>query len=125
MQQVSDYELELMKIIWENGGIAMYADISSGLEAKGTPWTKNTIITLLSRLIDKGLLTTSKTGRRNIYTAAVSEHEYQADQTTRFINRIFQGNTTGLVSALIDNNLLSPSDYAELQKHWKGGDKTS
>jgi len=122
MQQVSDYELELMKIIWGNGGTAMYADIFSALEAKGTPWTKNTIIALLSRLIDKGLLKISKTGRRNIYMAIVSENEYQADQTTRFINKIFEGNTTGLVSALIENKLLSENDYAELQKHWKGGE---
>jgi len=123
MQQVSDYELELMKIIWGSGGTAMYADIFSALEAKGTPWTKNTIIALLSRLIDKGLLKISKTGRRNIYMAIVSENEYQADQTTRFINKIFEGNTTGLVSALIENKLLSENDYAELQKHWKGGEK--
>ena len=124
MQQVSDYELELMKIIWGNGGTAMYADIFSTLEAKGTPWTKNTIIALLSRLIDKGLLKISKTGRRNIYMAIVSESEYQSDQTTRFINKIFEGNTTGLVSALIENKLLSENDYAELQKYWKGGDTT-
>ena len=123
MQQVSDYELELMKIIWGNNNTAMYADIFSALEAKGTPWTKNTIIALLSRLIDKGLLEISKTGRRNIYKAIVSESEYQADQTNRFINKIFEGNTTGLVSALIENKLLSENDYAELQKHWKGGEK--
>ena len=123
MQQVSDYELELMKIIWGNNDTAMYADIFSALEAKGTPWTKNTIIALLSRLIDKGLLKISKIGRRNIYMAIVSENEYQADQTTRFINKIFEGNTTGLVSALIENKLLSENDYAELQKHWKGGEK--
>ncbi len=25
MQQISDYELELMKVIWANGGTALYA----------------------------------------------------------------------------------------------------
>ena len=52
MQQISDYELELMKIIWANGGTALYAEIFKSLEEKGTPWTKNTIITLTSRLIE-------------------------------------------------------------------------
>ena len=52
MQQVSDYELELMKVIWGNGGTALYAEIVEALEKKGMAWTKNTIITLLSRLID-------------------------------------------------------------------------
>lgn len=32
LQQVSDFELELMKIIWENGGTALYAEIVEGLE---------------------------------------------------------------------------------------------
>jgi predicted transcriptional regulator len=121
VQQASDYELELMKIIWSNGGTALYAEIVIGLEAKGNSWTKNTIITLLSRLIDKGMLTTSKTGRRNIYRAVVAEGEYQADQTMRFLDKVFEGDINGLVSTLIKKDLLSSSDYVELQKQWNGG----
>ena len=49
IQQVSDFELELMKTIWGNGGTALYAEIAEALEKKGTPATKNTIISLLSR----------------------------------------------------------------------------
>ncbi len=72
MQQASDYELELMKVIWDNGGTALYAQIYAALEEKGICWTKNTIITLLSRLIDKKLLKANKIGHRNKYTALVS-----------------------------------------------------
>ena len=32
LQQVSDFELELMKTIWDNGGTALYAEITSALE---------------------------------------------------------------------------------------------
>ncbi len=121
MQQVSNYELELMKIIWANGGTAMYNEIVEGLEAKGDNWTKNTIITLLSRLVDKGILKTNKIGRRNKYTAVVSENNYQADQTVAFLNKIFKGNTKGLVSTLIENELLTAAEYEELKEYWKGG----
>ena len=78
IQQVSDSELELMKIIWANGGKALYAQISDGLTNNGYTWQKNTIITLLSRLVDKGLLKVNKIGRRNEYSAVVSEQDYQA-----------------------------------------------
>ena len=64
IQQVSDFELELMKTIWGNGGSALYAEIVQALEAKGTPATKNTIISLLSRLIKKGYLSSKKVGRQ-------------------------------------------------------------
>ena len=53
LQQVSDFELELMKIIWENGGTALYAEIVEKLDSKGMSTTKNTIISLLLRLIEK------------------------------------------------------------------------
>lgn len=123
MQQASDYELELMKIIWANNNTAMYTNIVQGLEGKGLSWTKNTIITLLSRLIDKGMLTISKKGRKNIYNAIVAQNDYQADQTERFISKIFEGNTKGLVAALIDKDMISSADYDELKKHWDDSNK--
>lgn len=118
MHQISDYELELMKVIWTNGGAALYADIVTALSAKGMDWTKNTIITLLSRLIDKGLLKTNKIGHRNKYTAIVSEDEYQSSQTETFLYKVYEGNAKGLVSALIQKDLLSAADYEDLKTYW-------
>ncbi len=119
MQQVSDYELELMKVIWGNGGTALYAEIVEALEKKGMAWTKNTIITLLSRLIDKGYLKTNKIGRRNRYMALVSEGEYQSTQTEQFVHKIYEGNVKGLVASLIQKDLLSAEDYEELKRYWE------
>ncbi|MBY2477378.1 BlaI/MecI/CopY family transcriptional regulator [Clostridioides difficile] len=122
IQQVSDFELVLMKIIWENGGTALYAEIVEKLEIKDILTTKNTIISLLSRLIEKGFLKTNKIGRRNKYTAIVSETEYQEIQTKTFINKIYEGNAKGLISTLIQKDLISADDYEDLKKYWKDGD---
>lgn len=121
MQQASDYELELMKIIWENNGTALYAEIVAALSEKGISWTKNTIITLLSRLMDKKLLKANKIGHRNRYTAVVSSSEYQGMQTENFLDKIYEGNAKGLVTTLIQKELLSEADYEELKKFWQGG----
>lgn len=122
MHQISDYELELMKMIWANGGTALYAEIVKALEDKGTPWTKNTIITLLSRLANKGFVKANKTGFRNQYIAIVLETDYQEEQTKSLLNKLYEGNAKGLVSTLIQKDLLSPDDYEDLKKHWKGGE---
>ncbi len=121
--QVSDSELELLKIIWANGGTALYAYIMEELVKTGRIWQKNTIITLLSRLVEKGLLRIKKIGRRNEYTAIVSEEDYQASQTQTLLNKLYEGNAKGLVSTLIQRELLSAKDYAELKKFWEGEDK--
>lgn len=120
MQRISDYELELMKIIWASGGTAVYAQIVKALEDKGTAWTKNTIITLLSRLAGKGFLQRSKIGlHRNQYTAVISETEYQTEQTENFLTKVYEGSAKGLVSTLIQKDLLSCEDYEDLKKHWE------
>ncbi len=119
VQQVSNSELELMKIIWANGGRALYVQILEGLSKAGFTWQKNTIITLLSRLVEKGLLKINKIGRRNEYTAVVSEADYQAQQTQALLNKLYEGSAKGLVSTLIQRDMLSAQDYEELKQFWE------
>lgn len=119
MKQISDSELELMKIIWENGGTALYIQISKALAKKGNVWQKNTIITLLSRLVDKGILKTNKIGHRNQYIAIVSESDYQAGQTQKLMDKLYEGNAKGLVSTLIQKEMLSSAEWEELNSYWK------
>ncbi len=121
IQQISDSELELMKIVWASGGQARYAQIMEELSRRGCTWQKNTVITLLSRLADKGLLKTNKIGRRNEYTALASEAEYQAAQTQTLLNKLYEGSAKGLVSTLIQQDMLSEADYQDLKQFWERG----
>lgn len=71
--------------------------------------------------MDKKLLKANKIGHRNKYTAMVSEEEYQSEQTECFLNKIYEGNAKGLVTTLIQKELLSAKDYEELKKYWQNG----
>ncbi|MDO5566882.1 MAG: BlaI/MecI/CopY family transcriptional regulator, partial [Planctomycetia bacterium] len=107
--------------IWENDGIALYAQIMEELEKQGITWKKNTVITLLSRLIEKQILKTNKIGRRNEYKAVISMEEYQASQMKTFVDKVYEGNVAGLVSTLIQQNMISQKDYDELMEFWEEG----
>lgn len=121
IQQVSDAELEIIKIIWANNGTALFAMIMKELEVKGRTWQKNTVITLLSHLTDKGLLKAKKIGRRNEYIATISEAEYQTAQTKNFLNKVYEGDVRGLVSNLIQSDLLTCEEYKEFKEFWNKG----
>ena len=55
VQQISDTELEIMKIVWGNPEEAtLFSYIMEGLAARDRPCQKNTLIVLLSRLMNKG-----------------------------------------------------------------------
>ena len=118
--QISDSELELMKIIWANGGMVYYAQIMEGLQEAGRDWQKNTIMTFLSRLISKGFIKSHKMGRKNEYTALVSEMDYQAVQTKNFLNKLYEGNAKGLIATMIQRDMLTPDDCEELKRFWEG-----
>lgn len=123
VQPVSDSELALMRIVWSAGGRARYAEIMEALARSGCTWQKNTVITLLSRLVEKGLLRVNKIGRRNEYTALLTEGDYQTAQTQALVNKLYAGSAKGLVATLIQRELLSPEEYEELRRFWEGGAK--
>lgn len=116
MQKISDAELEIMKIVWANEEkTTLFPYLMNKLEDKGKSWQKNTLITLLRRLINKGFLKANKIGRRNEYTPLVSEIDYQTAQTQNFLEKIYEGSVTGLVSNLISGDLLENNEYEELK----------
>ena len=74
-QRISESELVLMNIIWKNGGSALYSFIMEELEKDKNEWKNNTVLTLLSRLVEKKFLKVKKIGRRNEYIATLKEIE--------------------------------------------------
>lgn len=124
-QQISESELILMKIIWKNGGVALYSRIMEELEnnhndgKRDIPWKTNTVLTLLSRLTEKKFLKVRKIGRRNEYVAVVTEVEYQATQTHSFLDRVYGGDVRNLVSTLLRQDILSAQELKEIEEFWK------
>ena len=122
VQQISDAELEIMKIVWGNPEkVTLFSYIMDGLSARGKPCQKNTLIVILSRLINKGFLSAKKIGRHNEYTTLVSEAEYQTVQTKNFLDKIYEGNAKGLVSNLILGDLLTDEEYEDMKKMLEKG----
>ena len=124
IQKLSDAELEIMKIVWGNHDKeTLFSYITDSLIEQGRPCQKNTLIVLLSRLVSKGFLRARKIGRKNEYTALISETEYPTAQTQNFLDKIYEGSIKGLVSNLIAGDLLTDEEYDELKKLLEGGKK--
>ena len=116
---VSDSELQLMHIVWDLGGRARFAQVMDVLEQNDSPWNKNTVLTFLARLVDKGLLSTEKFGRRNEYIAQVSQQDYQASQTQTLVEKVYRGSVKGLVASLLQSDSLAQQDLEELRQFWQ------
>ena len=119
IQKISESELVLMKIIWKNGGAALYSFIMEELGKDKNEWKNNTVLTLLSRLVEKKFLKIRKIGRRNEYVAAITEIEYQTMQTHCFLDKVYGGNVKNLVATLLQQDILSEDEWKEIENFWR------
>ena len=113
---ISDSEWQIMKVIWEKNEAK-----SSEIVAKlynSTKWSDKTIITLLNRLVNKGVLATKKDsndGRAYVYYPLITEQECLEVETTSFLQKCFNGTVKDLMLNIIDTKSLTKSEIEELK----------
>ncbi len=113
LPQISEAELEVMKIVWAQAPVSTN-EITDRL-TQTTDWSPKTVQTLIKRLVTKGALTYEKQSRMFVYTPLVSEEEYIDRESSSFLNRFYNGNITAMLSSYIENDRLSAEEIGELR----------
>lgn len=122
IQTMSDSEMEIMKIIWESGGSILLANLLEIIEARNKKWKRSTVQTFLSRMVEKNRVTFKKTGRATEYLSLISEEEYLAEQTEAFVQKMYNGSSKSLVSALLKRDRLTTKDIEDIKTFWNEGE---
>ena len=112
VRRLPDAELEVMQAVWDCEIPATRAAIQEKLASH--PMALTTLLTLLTRLAEKGFLDIQKQGRGNCYTPTVSRQDYLASQSRRFLDQLFGGSLTAFANALCDSGL-SQEELQELR----------
>lgn len=117
--QISDAELEVMKVIWKHSSINTNEVIKE--LSKTSTWSPKTIQTMLLRLIKKGALNHHKEGRVFVYTPNIDESDYIEVKSHSFLNRFYNGTLNSMVLNFLENDQLSGEEinelYQILEKH--------
>ena len=114
MKKLPDAELEVMQIIWTCQSPVQRFEIEEKMNRKRNI-AQTTLLTMLTRLADKGFLKIEKNGRSSQYIPLISKHEYNSMQSRNFINQLFQGNMKSFATALCDSGI-SREDLEELKE---------
>ena len=88
---------------------------------KEHPLAPTTILTLLTRLCDKGFLLLKKEGRSNLYEPLITEREYLASESRSFLDRLFDGSVANFVTALCDSGV-KKEELEELRRLLEKGE---
>lgn len=92
------------------------AEVQSRLAARGHDLAYTTVLTVLSRLHDKGVVRRERIGRRLMYKAARSAPRVKQDIVQRVKRALFDDEKIRPIVALIDSERLSDEELRELRE---------
>jgi predicted transcriptional regulator len=102
-------ELEILKILWEAGSSSV-RKVHRLLTERNPDLAYNTVQTFLRIMEDKQLVSHAVEGRTFIYTPRYSRDE----NTVRFLDRVFDGAASQLVSSLLRCERLSREELDKM-----------
>ena len=111
---LTDAQFEVMQALWTRGEASLgdvWTDVSNR-----RPLAKNTVQTLLSRLVDKGWVATRQDGKAFVYHAVKGQGAARRQLLRRVLDAAFQGSTEGLVMALLEDRDISDEEAARLKQ---------
>ena len=113
LKKLPDSEFEIMKVVWSSEP-PVTTDIIMEKLGKEKGWKPQTIITLLSRLVERGFVRTEKKSKRRTYNPLVSKEDYLEFETGDFIEKFHQNSFASLVATLHEGKKIKDSDLDEL-----------
>jgi BlaI family transcriptional regulator, penicillinase repressor len=120
MPRISEAEWEVMKVLWETSPLTAN-DIVEVL-SKRASWQRETIRTLINRLVQKKAVRFEKKGRQHQYYPGVAEAQCIKDQTRSFLRRFRAGAIEPMLAALVEEERLSAEQVARLKAILDGKD---
>ena len=104
IRRLPDAELEVMQAIWACTAPAARTEINEILNDTH-PMALTTLLTVLTRLSEKGFIKIEKNGRSSQYTPLISRQDYLAGQSSHFLHKLCGGSLSVFANALCDSGL--------------------
>ena len=112
--KISDAEWQVMNVVWNHGPM-MATEVLTAL-GEEAQWKQKTVNTFLTRLVEKGYLSSARKGRAFVYSPSVLQEEAVRDEGRSFVERVFSGATTALLHHFVEDGDLSEDDILELKE---------
>lgn len=112
---LTELQLEIMRVLWDRGE-ATVPDVQRAL---AEPRAHTTVATLLSRLVERGLVEHRTDRRQYVYRAAASEQmvrELAISELSDAAAPLYDGDYTAMVSHLLAVAPVSRDDLARLRE---------
>lgn len=113
-KKLTELESVIMNAVWELGR-ATVRDVQEHLHA-ARPMARNTALTMMGILRDKGFLQSTREGRTDLYTPTVSREQVSGALLRDMMHRFFSGSAHALVSQLLDSGDVDAEEIKAIRK---------
>ena len=110
---LSESQLEIMNVVWDRGE-ATVADVWKALCVRRQV-ARNTVLTMITRLEEKGGLCRDATGHAFRYRAAAPREATLGTMVRRLVDTTFGGSAEGLVMALLHGRGVSKDEARRIR----------
>ncbi len=112
--KLSDFELEVMQIMWKDG--PMIATEVHQAIAEKRKVAYSTVKTIIDRLEEKGAVRRNRTyGRTILYESVIQKEDLAKPMVHSFIDKLFMGNVRPLFSHVLKEEDVTLDDVAYLE----------
>ena len=113
--KLSDKEWKVLEVLWTGGnGLSLGQAVEALHPATG--WSRNTVLTYLTRMEAKGLVRIDKNAAPHRYLAAVDREACAAQERRGLLERVYQGSAGKLVAAFLKEETLTSQEREELRR---------
>ena len=113
LPSLSPGQLEIMDVVWRYGD-ATVAEVWKALSARRQV-ARNTVLTILARLEERGWLVLDAGAHAHIYRATVPRDTALGTMLDQLVETAFGGSTEGLVMTLLQGRKISKEETARLR----------
>jgi len=120
---LGDLESEVMEVIWQSSSPVLVRNVTEILQKK-RQIAYTTVMTIMNRLVDKGILSRKQDGRAYLYKGAVSKDKFLTRISRQIIKNFIANFGEAAVAHFVEEvGKLSPAKRAELRKLLKEAKK--
>jgi predicted transcriptional regulator len=112
INQLGELEADVLGVVWEMNK-ATVQEVKDALEPR-RPLAYTTVMTVMSRLAEKGILERRKEGRAYYYTPAASQQKVAGSLLNSLVRRLYDGATGKAIAQLLETD--ADVDDAELER---------
>lgn len=113
--ELGEGELAVMRVLWDEGPLTV-REVMERLHERGRTVAYTTVLTFLTRLEQKGVVSSNKRDTAYVYRPKVTRESVSASRIRTLLDQLYDGAAAPMLLQLIENERLSPEELARLRR---------